>query len=640
MTSQISRNQGPKVILSVLGTMDAYGDDIKRVLRRVENSMSHSARSFVAELLTSIQMDADKAALFRRFTPTELDTLATRVGEHMVRLVSPDLTRTDHRSAAESAGRANALAGVEILWLLQTFGMLELHLLRAILPIINDVSEEDLVRAALSRRIHLELEAQIFGYQQVKAQLNRAHHELDEQVLASSNNADLVRRILNILSQLPGNVNAFFARVNRQRQIQIEASAGRTIDQYLEAMEKGIIPYLSIDESIPAGCGPAGRAWRSRKTIVVDAWALDDYLLPWKSVGIDLGFRSSASMPLLDASGNSSAILVIYSEFPGYFSTPEIQGLLNHLKNLVENALHRLDRPEVVPYREQEEYRGLLMRSSVTPLYQPIIDLKTGKLHKLEMLARLRRENGSLISPLRFLPAFGESELLDLFRQMLGHLCSDFQCLEQKGLAPLFSINLPAEAIGNEEYERALLECTARGHVPASRVTIEILETGRFNCELPGGKEFVSRLREYGFRLAQDDLGAGYSSLLRMEEIPFDEIKIDQALVKNAAANPHRALQFILNLTRLAHACGTRVTVEGLESPELIEAAAILGADYGQGFGICEPVAVHDIAPWLASCSDSTHSAAPKTALGRMAEQLLQDEYGEKRYEENLPQFC
>ncbi len=106
-----------------------------------------------------------------------------------------------------------------------------------------------------------------------------------------------------------------------------------------------------------------------------------------------------------------------------------------------------------------------------------------------------------------------------------------------------------------------------------------------------------------------------------MDRYPFDAVKIDQELVRGALRNPQRALEFILYLTRLAHALQTPVTVEGLENLAIIEAAAVLGADRGQGFGISPPLPARDVPEWHAATTDYAVDVRKPhpAALGAMA---------------------
>ena len=88
---------------------------------------------------------------------------------------------------------------------------------------------------------------------------------------------------------------------------------------------------------------------------------------------------------------------------------------------------------------------------------------------------------------------------------------------------------------------------------------------------------------------------------------------------------PQHALEFILHLTRLSHARKVPVTIEGLENEGLIEAAALLGADLGQGYAIARPMPACEVASWVASRRYCPSRATATTALGAMAGYILWD---------------
>jgi EAL domain-containing protein (putative c-di-GMP-specific phosphodiesterase class I) len=290
---------------------------------------------------------------------------------------------------------------------------------------------------------------------------------------------------------------------------------------------------------------------------------------------------------------------------------------------MLGHAMQRLTHAPVIPMLEQQEYRQLLEEGRVTMLYQPIIDLRDGRLCRLEGLARLQSRSGALISPARFLPVFGELELFRLFESGLRRICAGSRELEALGLSLPISINLPAEGLGDERYERAIERILHDEGFPPNRLQLEILESEDGPAQNEQKQLFVQRLRERGVRFAQDDLGSGHSSLLRMGQYNFDEVKIDQGLVRSVLHRPQRALEFILYLTRLAHAFHTQVVVEGLENLGMLEAAAILGADHGQGYGIARPMPAADVAPWWESYCYPVDTQNPQTALGAMAAYLL-----------------
>jgi hypothetical protein len=135
----------------------------------------------------------------------------------------------------------------------------------------------------------------------------------------------------------------------------------------------------------------------------------------------------------------------------------------------------------------------------------------------------------------------------------------------------------------------------------------------------------IAEFQKAGILVEQDDLGSGHSSLLRMDRVPCDRVKIDQALVRSALDRPVRTLEFIYHLTLLAHDFGVSGTVEGQEDDGLIEAAAILGADHDQGYGIARPMPAEDVISWTRAWSFPIDPERPRTALGALAGYLLWD---------------
>ena len=604
---------------------DAYGSSISGALQQIAEPVARLAEQFTAHFYEALSSAAQTARVFERLSPAEFSSLQQRQARHLIMLLAPDLTGQGHQVEAERAGKAHALVGVDILWLIEAFSLYQQEIHQLLRPLVQEAEQRELLMRVLSRRILLDLEGQVASYRRIDVETALALSQIDQHVLTAANFPDLVRGVMETIGGLDGEVSVFFARADANGQLQIEASFGVAVERYQLAMEAGRVPKISTDPSQAAGQGPGGRAWRNGQIVISDAWALESDSAPWHAVGAELGFRSSAAVPLLDASGRSIALLSLYSAWPGYFSTMRISGFLNHVQKVLSHAIQQRSNATVVPLREQQGYRRLLEAHRVVMLYQPIISLRDGSLSKVEALARLRGDDGELISPQRFLPALGADELLQLFEQGLQQACADCRDFERQGLPTQLAINFPAEGLGDPRYEAVLFESLAGCGLGADRLQLEILETHDGDGQAGQRQAFIQSLRDAGIQMAQDDLGSGHSSLLRMDQYGFDEVKIDQGLVRGALRKPQRALEFILYLTRLAHAFKTPVTVEGLENAGMIEAAAILGADRGQGYGIARPMPASELPAWHRGHVYSVDPRNPCTALGAMAGYLLWD---------------
>lgn len=604
---------------------DPYGDMATELLLPLSPDLASLAPNVADKLYETLAGISRTADIIARLRPEEFKRLKQRQAQHVIMLLSADLTRAAHLIEAQRAGHAHAMVGIDALWLIEAYNLYqdEIHkLLQSRVP--PSESREKLMRI-VCQRVLLDLEGQMSSYRAIDAEITAAFSRIDRHAMSTPNLTDLARGALEVIGELSGEVCAFFARVDDAGELQIEQSQGLAAEQYHLAMEAGKVPKISIDPTIVAGRGPGGRAWRSGEITVSDAWLIESDKAPWKSVGEALGFRSSAAVPLHDESGRSIALLSLYSAWPGYFSTGRIRGFFSHVQQILSHAIQQSMSSPVIPLREQQAYRQMLNEKRVVMHYQPIIDLRDGNLTKVEALARICSSDGELISPQRFLPALGGEELLLLFVQGLEQACTDFVATYPAQPGIRIAINFPAEGFDDPRYENALFRTLDKFGLPPTNLQLEVLETKDAGDGTESRQAFLQRLRDAGIQIAQDDLGSGHSSLLRLEQYPFDEVKIDQGLVRGALHNPKRAVEFILYLTRLAHAFNIPVTVEGLENLGMIEAAAILGADRGQGYGIAKPMPATELTSWQKNHHYQVQAQKPRTAIGAMAGYLLWD---------------
>lgn len=604
---------------------DTYGERAVQPLQKIHGAVHELSQRFASQFYDALSSAAEAAQILQRLTPGEFAELQSRQVRHLMTLLDPALTFQEHFVEAQKAGRAHALVGVDLCWLIEAYTMYQSDLQRFLEPLLHEPQQRELVMRVVGRRIMLDLQGQVSSYRRIEAQTVEASSSIDRLIQSAANLSDLIRGAMEAICSVDGEISAFFARVDASGELQIEDSYGATGQRYHQAMMSGAAPKISIDATRPEGQGPGGRGWRSGRIVVSDAWTIEGATRPWRGVGAELGFRAGAAVPLTDEEGRSIALLSLYSAWPGCFSTPRMSAFLADVQRALSHAVRRRTDAPVLPLRDRRHYRGLLAQGRVTMLYQPIVDLRDGSLRKVEALARLEDNEGGWITPDRFLPALGADELLQLLQLGLRQCCVDSERLERQGIEVTFAVNFPAEGIGDPRYEQVVLETLADGRLRPQRLQLEILESHEVNLHEEQRAAFLRRLHDAGVRVAEDDLGSGHSSLLRLDQYGFDEVKIDQALVRGALRRPQRALEFILYLTRLAHAFGMPLTVEGLENQGMIEAAAILGADLGQGYGIARPMPVEGVADWFQGFRHQVDAQRPRTALGALAAYLLWD---------------
>jgi EAL domain-containing protein (putative c-di-GMP-specific phosphodiesterase class I) len=611
------------MFFSSVDVAEAYNEASAALLQKLEPAVRAVVGPLTEQFYDALERSGPICELVACLEPMDFLRLKTRQVEYLAMLASPSLTMTHHQAQAREAGRTHALVGVDIQWLIEALTFFQQGI-QSVLGSILTLEERETAVRIIGLRVLFDLHEQVAGYRLVSREVGAITSEIDRHVMANANLADLTRDAFAAMAGLPGGVSGFLARADADGQLQIEAEFG-VADRYHQAMEQGRIPKISTDPNIPAGQGPGGRAWRSGQIVISNSWMLEPDRIPWRAAGAELGFRSCAAVPLVDECGQVIALIMLYGSYPALFSTNRSAKFIAHIGQLFGHAILRNIHAPVVALSERIRYRHLLTRHRVTLHYQPIINLRDGSLSKLEALARLDGNDGALILPADFLPALGDVELMQLFEEVVRQASRDCILLENRGLTTRIAINIPAQALGDLRYLDVLLDALAEHSLATSRVSLEILETPSDPGDPTRHDEFLRRLRDVGIDIEQDDLGSGHSSLLRFDRYPFDGVKIDRELIRSSLRNPHRALEFVLYLTRLAHALQTPITVEGLETFGIVEAAAILGADFGQGFCLANPMPVSEIVAWHRTFVYNVNPQEPRTALGAMAGYLIRD---------------
>lgn len=241
--------------------------------------------------------------------------------------------------------------------------------------------------------------------------------------------------------------------------------------------------------------------------------------------------------------------------------------------------------------RQQHGVSGLIERG-LEVHFQPVIDLRSGRITKLEALARLR--NGSrLLSPIEFLGDLLPSELRRLSLAVCDRALEQSRAWSEIGLEVKVAVNFLPEHMMDPLLSREIGELLDRHGVAPGKLVLEVLEQGDF-LSLASARERLLDFKALGVSLSLDDLGSAYASLLRLKELPFDEVKLDQAFIRGIGRRP-RDLRFVVSVMTLARALDVDFVVEGVEDPEVLEALRILDVPAVQGFALSTAVSAADI---------------------------------------------
>ena len=275
---------------------------------------------------------------------------------------------------------------------------------------------------------------------------------------------------------------------------------------------------------------------------------------------------------------------------------------------------------------------------------QPIVDFSTGRIVRAEALARKFYKNGKVISPSVFLPLSDDESLCEMFKDGLSQSLKSMRDWDKKGVHVDVSVNLPCRVLVHPECATWIIdELNAKGVNP-ERLCIEVLEQENDdNADDIGAITMLSaitRIKDAGVALSMDDLGAGHSSLYRMIAYPFGSVKIDHGIILKAHDSGDKGVRFVHQIILMAHAINMKVVIEGLETLELVEMAACLGADYGQGYHLATPIRADNIAKVVARFGVmSIDPENPVTELGKRALQLRKFGQQEYKHAENKGYF-
>ena len=592
------------------------------VLDRARELLEPHAEEIVERFYDRATSRPALAEVLGWLTSTELaETKRAQVG-HVCALVDSRLDLTQLHEKGRAIGRLHALAGVEMDLYVESVSDHRRGIVEA-LGRHADVLDLAWLNSLLNERFMSDLHGSLLGYRAMYSAQNRVMLELISTVSDARTVADLSRALVDGLSRLDGMSVCFFARPDDEGRILYEVGAGAGFEDFVSEATHSGQPLVTTAESTAHGMGPLGRAWRTGEVQRCHSYQNDPTTIPWRGLADRFDWRSCAAVPLLDRRGNTRAVISLHAVFPGFFASESRVAMLEQVKQAAERALVDLEERStlssgVSAYGDRSSHLGRLAAGQVQMLYQPVVSLPDGRLTKLEALARLRGGE-RLISPAEFLPAFGDDELVVLFDLGVRQSLDALQGWERQGLVTGVSVNLPVVSAGDDRYVRLLADVLADYSVEPSLLTLELLETPAVDRHLQRRVRFFDEFKALGVRLAQDDLGSGYSSLLRLRHFAFDEVKIDQTLVRGTEMAPGAALHFIEPITDIAHSLGIDVVIEGLEDEGLIEAAVQLGVNAGQGYGIARPMPADEVPAWERGYRLGLDPLAPRTPMGALA---------------------
>ena len=257
----------------------------------------------------------------------------------------------------------------------------------------------------------------------------------------------------------------------------------------------------------------------------------------------------------------------------------------------------------VKTFQIETDLRKAISLNELRLNYQPIIDLKTGKLIGFETLARWYHTNRGLISPVEFIPVAEETGLIvPLGYWILEQACQQLKTWQMNGLADeqiAVNVNLSTRQISQIDLISQIDEILQKTDLDSNYLKFEITESAIMENQQKA-QNILEKLRDRRINICLDDFGTGYSSLSYLDCFSIDTLKIDKSFTGrlNGTSEQMGLVPVIINI---AHHMGMTVVAEGVETEEQLNQLKELDCDFGQGYFFAKPLDVESATKLLES---------------------------------------
>ncbi|MEO1553876.1 MAG: GGDEF domain-containing phosphodiesterase [Pseudomonadota bacterium] len=269
------------------------------------------------------------------------------------------------------------------------------------------------------------------------------------------------------------------------------------------------------------------------------------------------------------------------------------QATLDDLKAKSRNGFAfytpKLERQRDAKVKLEAELRQAVSEDRFIPLFQPKIDLKTGRISGAEALARWQLDNGRLVSPSVFIELAEECGLIGkIGSQIMYKACDEAANWTRQGFSIDLAVNVSPRQFEDEQLAETILDALAKSGLSPRQLEIEITES--LAIQQPERvRAVLEPLRRLGMKLAMDDFGTGHSNLAVLTQIDFDVFKIDRQFLTGTPQD-EQASAIVDMILSMANSLNMTIVGEGIETEEQASFLTNRKCDIGQGFLYSPPV--------------------------------------------------
>lgn len=247
--------------------------------------------------------------------------------------------------------------------------------------------------------------------------------------------------------------------------------------------------------------------------------------------------------------------------------------------------------------RLEGDLRRAIEAGQLSVAYQPLFDLRSGKLSGFEALARWQHPVHGLIGPATFIPIAEESALIgpltDFVLQSACFQLRQWQSRDQALRDLTMQVNVSGNDLAHSQFAQRVTRALVGARLRPSQLTLELTENVLMD-RLDGALVSLAQLRELGVGVSIDDFGTGYSSLSYLSSLPIDSLKIDASFVRGMRTGSKEA-EVVRAIVTLGGSLGKTVIAEGIETDSQLDQLRDMGCESGQGYHLSRPLAAESV---------------------------------------------
>ncbi len=275
------------------------------------------------------------------------------------------------------------------------------------------------------------------------------------------------------------------------------------------------------------------------------------------------------------------------------FDAGDLLALLEQIDDIDRDPT--LKRPALIG---SDDMLDAVRREEFDVVYQPKIRTRSLEFVGVEALVRWQHPHLGELPPDTFIALAERTGLIDRITELVLDMAfSQWAQWNRNGLTVKLAVNISARSLSEMDLPDRIEQIASRHRVPCNKVVLEITESW-LGQDTITALDILTRLRMKGFELSVDDFGTGYATMLQLKQIPYSEIKLDQAFIRDAATD-RESRSIVEAAIALGQKLGLCVVAEGIEKQADWDLIAELGCDEGQGFYIARPMPGEAIPDWL-----------------------------------------